>query len=133
MCAFPVQSGLGFPGVHTKGLASGQDGWGGYRAATSFPVVLRSAVSYIAAVSRNLEQSGGNHQLIGVSPEGVDHIGLDPRSNLRRRVWGITLHRSDLSAGMLPSVLMRERTSLQPTSVQVRLMIRGEYAVEQKF
>ena len=33
--------------------------------------------------------------------------------------WGKTLPRS---TGMLPSVLMRERTSLQPTSVWVRLM-----------
>jgi len=112
VCAFPVQCGLGFPGVHAKGVASGQIGWGGYLAATSFPVVLGSAVIYIAAVSRNLEQSGGSHQLVGVSPEGVGHISLDPRPNLCRRVWGTTLLSSDLSAGMLWSVLMRERTSL---------------------
>ena len=82
MCAYPVQSGLGFPGVHAKGVPSGQDGWGGYRAVTSFPVVLGSVVIYIAAVSRNLEQNGGGHQLVGVSPEGVDHISLVPRPNL---------------------------------------------------
>jgi len=57
---------------------------------------------------------------------------LDPRPNLRGRVWGNTLPGSVLSAGMLPSVLMRERTSLQPTSVQVRLMTGSEYMVEHR-
>ena len=41
-------------------------GWGGYQVA-SFPVILGSAVIYLVAVSRNLEQSGSSHHLIGVS------------------------------------------------------------------
>jgi len=57
---------------------------------------------------------------------------LDPRPNLRGRVWGETLPRSVLSAGMLPSVLMRERTSLQPTSVRVRLMTGSQYTVDNR-
>ena len=52
---------------------------------------------------------------------------LDPRPNPQRRVWGETMPRGVLSARMLPSVLMRERTSLQPTSVQVRLMTGSKY------
>jgi len=39
---------------------------------------------------------------------------LDSRPNLRGRVWENTLPGSFLSAGMLPSVLTRERASLQP-------------------
>ena len=34
-------------------------------------------------------------------------------------VWKITMPRSVLTVGMLPHVLMRERTSVQPISVQV--------------
>ena len=57
---------------------------------------------------------------------------LDPRPIPRGRVWGKTLPGSVLSTGMLPSVLMRERTSLQPTSVRVRLITGSEYTVEHR-
>ena len=57
---------------------------------------------------------------------------LDPRPNPRGRVWGKTLPGSVLSAGMPPSVLMREWTSLQPISVRVRLMTGSEYTVEHR-
>ena len=57
---------------------------------------------------------------------------LDPRPNPRGRVWGKTLPGSVLSAGMPPSVLMREWTSFQPTSVRVRLMTGSEYTVEHR-
>jgi len=63
---------------------------------------------------------------------GQGFRSLDPRPNPRGRVWGKTLPGSVLSAGMLPSVLMRERTSLQPTSVRVRLMAGSEYTVEHR-
>ena len=38
------------------------------------------------------------------------------------RVWRLILPRSFLRAGMLPSLLMRERTQHQPTSIRVLLM-----------
>ena len=57
---------------------------------------------------------------------------LDPRPNLRGRIWGKTLPGSVLSAGMLLSVLMREQASLQPTSVRVKLMTGSEYTVEHR-
>jgi len=56
-------------------------------------------------------------------------VSLDPRPNPRGRVWGKTLPGSVLSTEMPPSVLMRERTSLQPTSVWVRLMTGSKYMV----
>jgi len=59
-------------------------------------------------------------------------VSLDPRPNPRGRVWGKTLPGSVLSTEMPPSVLMRERTSLQPTSVRVRLMTGSEYTVEHR-
>ena len=62
----------------------------------------------------------------------LNRYSLDPRPNLRGRVWGKTLPRSVLSAGMLLSVLMREGTLLQPTSVRVRLMTGSEYTVEHR-
>ena len=57
---------------------------------------------------------------------------LDTRPNPHGRDWGKTLPRSVLSAGMPLSVLMRERTSIQPTSIQVRLITGSEYTVEHK-
>jgi len=48
------------------------------------------------------------------------------------RVWGKTLPRSVLSAGMLPLVLMRERPPVQPTSVPVLLMRESEYTVKHR-
>ena len=41
---------------------------------------------------------------------------------VRGWVWRLILPRSFLRAGMLPSLLMRERTQHQPTSIQVLLM-----------
>ena len=59
-----------------------------------------------------------------------------PRESLSpdpRLFWsheGITLPGNVLSAGMLPSVLMRERTPHQSTSVRVLLNTGNEYTVE---
>jgi len=39
---------------------------------------------------------------------------------------------SVLTVGMLPDVLIRERTSVQPTSVRVRLMTGNKYTVEHR-
>jgi len=46
--------------------------------------------------------------------------------------WGKTLPGSVLSTGRLMSLLMRQRTSLQPTSRRVRLMTESEYTVEHR-
>jgi len=48
------------------------------------------------------------------------------------RVWQITMPGSVLTVGMLPHVLMRERTSVQPISVQVGLMTGSKYTVEHR-
>ena len=55
----------------------------------------------------------------------------DPSSSARK-VWGKTLPGSVLSAGMLPLVLMRERSPVQPTSVPVLLMRGSEYMVKHR-
>jgi len=59
---------------------------------------------------------------------------LQKRGNEKRtgRVWKITMPRSVLTAGMLPHVLMRERTSVQPISVRVKLMTGSKYTVEHR-
>ena len=48
------------------------------------------------------------------------------------RVWQKTMPGSVLTVGMLPDVLMRERMSVQPTSVRVRLMTGNKYTVEHR-
>ena len=65
MCV-PCSEKIGVPHMRAKGVVLGLVGWGGYQV-SSFPVILGSAVIYLAAVSRNLEQSGGGHHLICVS------------------------------------------------------------------
>ena len=48
------------------------------------------------------------------------------------RVWKIPMPRSVLRVGMLPNVLMRGRMSVQPISIQVRLMTGSKYTVEHR-
>jgi len=57
-----------------------------------------------------------------------ESLSPDPRLFWSRE--GITLPGNVLSAGMLPSVLMRERTPHQSTSVRVLLNTGNEYTVE---
>ena len=56
---------------------------------------------------------------------------LDPTPFWPHKGVGIILPGSVLSAGMLPSALMRERTPHQPTSIRV-LMIGSEYTVKHR-
>ena len=55
---------------------------------------------------------------------------LDPRSNPARKGLGKNLARKCLERWN--AAVMRERTSLQPTSVRVRLMTGSEYTVEHR-
>ena len=59
---------------------------------------------------------------------------LQKRGNEKRagRVWQITMPGSVLTVGMLPVVLMKERTSVQPTSVRVRIMTGNKYTVKHR-
>ena len=59
---------------------------------------------------------------------------LQKRGNEKHtgRVWKITMPGSVLTVGMLPHVLMRERMSVQPISIQVRLMTGSKYKVERR-